>query len=175
MLIFDTETTGLTKPNGTPLTDQPYIIELGVIRLDDDTYKELDRYAHLLDPGVPIDEELHKKITGLTNADLKGQPMFYEVVYELAEFFRGEDRCFCHNAEFDFSLLRYELQRIQMEYHFPWPSNQFCTAEWTTARWGKRMRMIELYEKAMGKPLAQTHRAIDDAAALAEIVRELRL
>jgi hypothetical protein len=33
--------------------------------------------------------------------------------------------------------------------------------------------MTELYEKALGHPLAQTHRALDDVHALVEIVRAL--
>jgi len=31
--------------------------------------------------------------------------------------------------------------------------------------------MLELYEAVLGKPLAQTHRALDDVKALVEIIQ----
>jgi hypothetical protein len=35
---------------------------------------------------------------------------------------------------------------------------------------GKRPRLVELYERIIGRPLMQTHRALDDAMAVYEIL-----
>jgi hypothetical protein len=37
---------------------------------------------------------------------------------------------------------------------------------------GKRPRLINLYEYVMGRPLAQTHRALDDAMAVFEVLQK---
>ena len=37
------------------------------------------------------------------------------------------------------------------------------------------MKMTELYQHALNKPLPQTHRALDDVMALVEIVQALEL
>ena len=175
MIIFDTETTGLLKPEIANLDAQPHIIEVAMVRLDEVNYEEVERFETLLDPGVPIDEELHKKITGLTNADLAGKPTFFEVYRQLADFCLGEWSIVAHNYPFDRGMLEVELRRINAVCAFPWPPNGICTVERTMHIKSRRMRLSELYELKLGKPLAQTHRAMGDALALAEVVREMRL
>ncbi len=41
-----------------------------------------------------------------------------------------------------------------------------------TPQFGHRPKMTELYENVMGKPLLQTHRALDDVRALYECTKE---
>ena len=42
MIVFDLETTGLPKAEGSDLNIQPKMIEFGAINVDDD-FKEVDR------------------------------------------------------------------------------------------------------------------------------------
>ena len=41
MIVFDLETTGLPKAEGSDLDIQPKIIEFGAIKIDDDEFKEV--------------------------------------------------------------------------------------------------------------------------------------
>jgi DNA polymerase III subunit epsilon len=175
MIILDTETTDLLKPEGADLSTQPHIIEIAMVQLHHSSYKIVDEYQALLDPGVPLDEETHKKITGLTNADLAGKPNFLELVDEIAEFCRGQEVLIAHNLAFDRGVLVAELKRIGREFSFPYPPKQICTVDSTRHLRGHRLKLTELYELKIGKKLKQTHRAMDDVLALAAIVKEMKL
>lgn len=174
MIVFDLETTGLLFPPETDLKDQPHIIEIGVVYLDE-KYREVNAVSQLVKPAIPIDEQLHKKITGLTNADLADQPSFADLLPGLCDLFVGQDKLFAHNAPFDMGVLVCELRRLNAEYAFPYPPAQVCTAELSAAKFGRRYHLTDLYKKITGKELKQNHRAVDDARALAAIVRKLKL
>jgi hypothetical protein len=45
-----------------------------------------------------------------------------------------------------------------------------CTIAEYRHLFGKRMKLLDLYERILGKPLAQTHRANEDAMAVWEIL-----
>jgi len=174
MLLFDTETTGFLKPDIADLTGQPHIIEIAMIKVDA-KYKITDQYEALLKPGAPLDEELHKRITGLTNADLADKPTFIELVDELAAFVLGEEKIVAHNAAFDMGMLVVELRRIGREFVFPYPPVQICTVERTKHIKGHRLKLVDLYELKLKKKLKQEHRAMSDVMALYEIVKEMKL
>lgn len=172
-LVYDTETTGLLKPGIADLASQPKIIEFALVELDED-YNEVGEWSWLIHPGESITPEI-TKITGLTDADLIGKPSFIQVLPEIEEAFMGAHRLMAHNLPFDMGMLTNELKRIGREFAFPYPPNQLCTVQLASELiFGRRARMTELYEKTMGKPLAQTHRALDDVKALVEIVRAQR-
>lgn len=171
--MYDTETTGLRKPANSDLNLQPKIIEFAVAELNDD-YDVVGEHVWLINPEQSITPEI-TKITGLTDEDLHDKPTFIQVLPEIESVFLGVNRIIAHNLPFDMDLLIYELRRIGREFAFPYPPNQMCTVQQASELiFGRRARMIELYEKAMGKPLAQTHRALDDVRALVEIVRHYR-
>lgn len=172
-LIYDTETTGLLKPGIADLASQPKIIEFAVIELDDE-YNEVAAHSWLINPGEPISEVI-TKITGLKDEDLFDKPSFIQALPEIEEVFTGVHRLMAHNLPFDMGMLTNELRRVGREYAFPYPPNQLCTVQLASELiFGRRAKMTELYETVMGKPLAQTHRALDDVRALVEIVRAQR-
>lgn len=166
VIIFDTETTGLLLPSAAPLDKQPRIIELGAVRVSE--HAVLGELSQLLNPEIEISAEI-TKITGITNEDLVGKPTFREFLPQLVDFFVGADMLICHNAPFDSGMLRNELKRAGIE-DFPWPKEIVCTAQEYTATMGKRPTLKALYEKVIGVPLAQTHRALDDAMAVYEVL-----
>jgi DNA polymerase III subunit epsilon len=165
-LIFDTETTGLLLPSDAALDSQPRIIEIGLIRI---AGKKRAEFSWLINPGIPITEEI-TKITGLRDADVAGAPTFSEVVGELVEAFLGAEQLVAHNLPFDRGMLVTELRRLGREHAFPYPPRQLCTVAAFEHVKGRRMRLTELYEHALKRPLAQTHRALDDARALEEVL-----
>lgn len=166
-LIFDTETTGLLLPRTADLKSQPKIIEVGIIEIANGKIK--GEHTWLIYPGEQITEEI-TKITGLKNDDLVGKPIFADILPELEAVFLGADGLVCHNAPFDVGMLVTELRRLGREFQFPYPPRQLCTVSAYAFLKGHNLKLTDLYKHVMGKELKQTHRALDDARALAEIV-----
>lgn len=174
MIVFDTETTGLAKPAATPLSQQPEIIELGVIRLDDDSLAETDHFTTLVRPkGFPLPPKI-TEITGLTDSDLAGQKPFSAHYAKLADFFVGERVMVGHNLGFDVQMLTFELTRLGFMHRFPWPITHHCTVELTKHKFLKWPKQDDLYSYYMGRPPAGAHRALNDVRNLAECLRHMR-
>ena len=173
MVIWDTETTGLLKPDLVQLHEQPQIIEFAAIKLDDITLEEVERFQVLVNPGCRLPEEIIK-ITGITDALLKDEQPFASSYHDLCNFFLGEQTMVAHNLSFDHGMLRNELKRIGKDYAFPWPPRQVCTVEASYYLNNKRMRLCDLYQHVTGSPMKEAHRAMVDVEALVECVRWLR-
>lgn len=172
-LVYDNETTGLLKPQVSDLSEQPKIIEFAVVCIDQ-SYDRISEHSWMIHPGEEI-TPLITKITGITNDDLRGKPRFIEVLPEIEAAFLGKHRVMAHNLPFDWGMLTNELKRIGREFAFPYPPEQQCTVQLgSDLIYGRRAKMTELYEDTMGKPLAQTHRALDDVNALVEIISARR-
>ena len=78
IVCFDTETTGLIKPNVVELEKQPEIIELYMAKLifrSDGVIEQIDGIDTFLTPKGPISEEI-TRITGITPLMVKGAPTF---------------------------------------------------------------------------------------------------
>lgn len=165
-IVFDTETTGLLKPKTAPLEQQPKIIELAFIMVDN-SGAILSEHEWLIHPGEEVTAEI-TKITGIKNEDLEGKPRFAEVVSEIAEAFKGADVLIAHNAPFDVGMLTNDLARLPEPFEFPWPKQTVCSVQEFYHELGRRMKLTELYKRKTGKDLAQTHRALDDVKALHE-------
>lgn len=163
-LVFDTETTGFLLPSTAELKDQPHIIEIGLIVAE--TRKE---HSWLINPGQPLTDEI-TKITGLTDDDLRGKPSFIEVLPEVIEVFLGTNELIAHNLPFDLGMLLIELRRCGKETAFPFPPEQLCTVSAYGHLKGHNMKLIDFYKHVMGCELKQTHRALDDARALLDIL-----
>lgn len=172
LLVFDTETTGLLLHPNAPLSKQPKIIEFGGILLQNG--EVVEEISLLIDPQESLSEEI-VKITGITDDDLRGQPLFSQHVPFLKRLF---DRCggvAAHNLPFDKAMLMNELKRCNAADDFPWPPREMCTVGIFKEQWGRNPKLTELYADVIGKPLAQTHRALGDVKALVEIIQEEEL
>lgn len=172
-LCFDTETTGLPLHSAAPLAKQPKCIELAGVMLSRDDGRVLGEWTQLFDPGEPLTAEI-TKITGLHDADLVGQPKFADVLPELRRLFGRASLMIAHNLPFDRAIVGFELARCDVE-DFPWPADGICTVGASRAEWGRNPKLSELYARVIGRELVQTHRALGDTHALAEVARELRL
>jgi len=172
IIVYDTETTGLTLHPDAPVTKQPKCIEFGGVLLDRNG-RVVEEASILINPGEQLSAEI-TKITGITDADLVDAPPFAEVLPQLRRLFAEADTVMAHNLPFDKAILRGELARLNV-YDFIWPKRELCTVGLYKDQWGRNPRLIELYESVMGKPLAQTHRALDDVHALVEIIQKEEL
>ena len=166
MLGFDTETTGLLRPEATELWLQPFITEIYIAKMDSD-FNIIDEFNQLIKPPVPVSEEI-TKITGITNEMLADQPSFIEVYDDLCDFVRGEKTIFAHNCTFDIDMLKNELARHNLVTKFPWPMNQICTVESSMPLQNKRLTLTKLYKIATGKDMVDAHRAKNDVVQMIE-------
>lgn len=165
-LAFDFETSGLLLHPKAKLDQQPRAIEIGAV-LFNDAGETLEEFEQIVDPCRQIDAVI-TKITGLTNEDLAGKPKFSTIIPDLAALFSKADVLIAHNLPFDSGILEVELAHAGQA-DFPWPKLNLCTAQSWQEQWGRRPKLLELYEYVVGRPLAQTHRALDDVRALVEI------
>jgi DNA polymerase III epsilon subunit-like protein len=171
LVIWDTETTGLVKHPDAPLAKQPRLIEFGGIAmsLKDGTVKK--RFKKLVHPGEVLSDEI-TRITGITNEDLEDQPRFPQAWPSILAFLGKATITLAHNEPFDRAVIDYELARIGKKHEWP---QTFCTIGLYRERWGRDMKLTELYESVMGKALDQKHRALSDVEALVEIVQAEKL
>lgn len=171
-IIFDTETTGLPLPSVIDASKQPSVIELGAIRCDEQG-EVVSHFSQLVNPGFPISEEI-TNITGITNEDLADQPPMADVIGKFAEFAEGATDWIAHNADFDHSMILWELDRLRGtpgKHKVPdifAEADIICTVGEYYHIYGRRLRLIELYQEMTGKEYPQTHRALDDCRALHE-------
>lgn len=165
-LIFDTETTGLMLPSSAPIEKQPRIIEFGGVVVEGGSV--VSKVNWLVNPEEEISAEI-TKITGIKNEDLVDKPTFKELLPLLREVFGDCDMTVCHNAPFDLGMMKTELELCGCT-DFPFPADAVCTAQEYTPLFGRRPTLKVLYERVMGVPLAQTHRASDDAMAVVEVL-----
>jgi DNA polymerase III epsilon subunit family exonuclease len=168
-IIFDLETTGLTLPSVAEPKKQPRILEIGAIRCGTERYNVLGIFSHLVNPEIPVDEKI-TKITGIKNEDILNKPTLIEIIPQFQEFLVGADLMLAHNAQFDVSVLRYELKRIEREnFHIP---PLIDTSQEYASRIGFLPHLVTLYEFILGEPLKQAHRALDDCQALLDVLKK---
>jgi DNA polymerase-3 subunit epsilon len=175
MILYDCEADGLLKASAIPLEQQPRILEIGLLIVDDSKKKMpvMAEWNTFVNPGRPVPDEV-VKITGITDAMVKGAPTFAALYGSLVQLFLGQKAIVAHNLPYDRGVLAGELQRIGKLTQFPWPPNHICTCETTEHLEGKYLKQEVLYERVTGRPAQQTHRALDDVKQLYEIVRWCR-
>jgi DNA polymerase III epsilon subunit-like protein len=170
MIVFDLETTGLPKAEGSDLDLQPRIIEFGAIRFTDGNFEEYDRLEFMCNPGHDLDPKI-SKITGIKDEDLKEKKPFIYHYKDLCNFFLGETSMAAHNLPFDRKILRFELERIDKLTKFPWPMNHICSVEVGQSVWGKMRKLSEIYKEITGKEHKGAHRSLVDVEATVEILK----
>ncbi len=173
MIIFDTETTDLVKPSLGNLDNQPKIIELYAMKVDDETLEKTDELEELINPREQITDEI-AGITGITNDMVVDKPPFVKVAKSIAEFWLGEKADCGHNIAFDLSMLRVELTRLGLEYSFPWAMTHFCTVELSEHYLGRRLKLIDLHEHLLGERFESAHRARADVEATHRVLKEIK-
>jgi DNA polymerase III epsilon subunit-like protein len=166
--IFDTETTGIPKHPTAKMGIQPKVIEFGGLIVDDKGVV-LQELELLFNPEEPL-EEVITKITGLKDEDLIDQPTFPVLVDQLKAFFKQADVVIAHNLPFDTTMIDLEMKRHNLG-EFPWPRIKLCTVQELAEEWGRRPKLLEVYESLEGKKLDQKHRALDDVYALLTVCR----
>lgn len=171
MIILDCEGDGVMQNALLPDLQQPYMAELGAIKLDRKTGKVLGTYHTMVKPPRDFTEQF-TKITSITNADVANAPSFAGILPAFTDFVLGERELVAHNLTYDAGVIEVELRRIGMARRFPWPPVHLCTMEATQHLTGKALSLTALYERMVGPvPEVQTHRAMRDTEWLLAIVK----
>ena len=173
IVALDFESTGLLKADTDDPTQQPGIVEIGVVkRISNTSNIEWFNFQKLIDPETHFEDEA-QKISGITAAETYGKPNFREVFMDFAQFVLGADYLFTFNGSgFDIPLLQFNLRRYGLETRFPWPPIQYdimkCAFNVTNMQGktgNKYPKLIELYTSFFGEEFTNQHRALEDAQA----------
>ena len=159
VIVLDTETTGLDS-------SRERIIELAMLRVDVDNATGLpvgavQVYDGLEDPGKPIPAEV-VALTGITDADVKGQQIDAARVAELLD---GVDLVVAHNAGFDRPFAEARFARFAQ---LTWACS-FADIDWKAQ--GQSSAKLESLAQAKGW-FYDAHRAEMDCHALLAVLAQ---
>ena len=158
-VAFDLETTGFN-----PNSDR--IIEIGAVKIENG--RETANFSAFVNPGCPIPFRI-EKLTGISDAMVADAD---DISVVLPEFLKFCDGCalIAHNAEFDESFILANAARLGLSV----PETVIDTV--TMSRFlVKEIGRFKLNNvaKALGVPLKNHHRAVDDAVCCGEIFLKL--
>lgn len=139
-------------------------MSIAALALSDDGNVEKSLNS-LLNPGVdPGPTHVH----GLTAEMLEGQPMFGDILADLAELLRGRTLV-AHNVGFDYAFLAAEAELVAAELPV---ETVMCTVELARRlELGTENLRLETLARHWGITQMKPHDALDDAMVLAQILK----
>ena len=155
-VVFDIETTGLSKENES-------ITEIGAVKVQDG--KIIDRFSTFVNPERPIPSEI-TKLTGITDEMVADAPVITEILPKFLEFCR-DAVLVAHNANFDTGFIRLNAERkcgIEVK------NTILDTLELSRALLPDlKKHKLNIICEHLGVSLEGHHRAVNDAEATAEV------
>ena len=152
LVFVDIETNGLNHIRGR-------VIEVAAIRVEDG--QVVREFQSLIDPGTPLPQFI-TNLTGITERDLSGAPLFMAIADELHDLLSGAIFV-AHNVRFDYSFLKQEFRRIGKSFH----PRQLCTVRLSRALYPtERSHKLQSLITRHNLQVSARHRAYDDAHAL---------
>jgi len=112
--LLDTETTGISGKRDE-------IIDIAILKIQNGQI--IDQYESLVQPRAQISNFI-ENYTGITNEMVVGAPKFPAIADEVLDFLE-EGVLVAHNVGFDFSFLRYEFDRVNIDFQTP----RLCTVQ----------------------------------------------
>lgn len=180
-LYFDTETTGFPKASGSPLTEQPHIVQLAAILVDDERGEVASLSVIIKPDGWEIDpgaQEVHGISAEM--AESFGVPISTAMLM-FSHLTRRADQCVAHNYAFDIKLITYEFERLKAPIVIN-ERERFCTMEATTNlcklpgrypgkfKWPK---LIEAHQHFFNEGFDGAHDALVDVRACHRVHQHL--
>jgi DNA polymerase III epsilon subunit family exonuclease len=125
VLIFDTETSGLSK--------QDRICEISIVVAKG--LRVIRRFDAFINPGVPI-EESAAEVHGITDEQVRDAPTWDAVADQILPLFQLDVPWISHNLAFDLRFLSYEWPKSE------WPRGipTLCTHQYSKKHPTTRMR-----------------------------------
>ncbi|MGL5347785.1 MAG: PolC-type DNA polymerase III [Peptostreptococcaceae bacterium] len=154
-IVFDIETTGFSNTNDK-------ITEIGAVKIEN--FKVVETFSELINPQRDISYKI-QELTGITNDMVKDKPTIEEVLPRFIEFI-GNSVLVAHNADFDMGFIKEKCRQQNIEF------TNISVDTLTLARIllpDLKRHRLNVVAKALGVPLLNHHRAVDDAQATALI------
>lgn len=159
--VIDLETTGFSPASGDR------IIEIGIVFLDENL-EEIGTFQSLVNPGRPVSGAVH----GITDEALEGQPTFAEVLAPFLESLRRTSCLVAHHIEFEKRFLTAELGSLNRR--LPDSLSELCTRRAArTLGVGSNQKLGTLVRELGIRTAGPSHRALPDALATADVLRQL--
>ena len=157
-VALDLETTGLDAKKDK-------IIEIGAVKFQGD--RILDTFQTFVQPNRPISLRI-RQITGIGDEDVANAPQLEQIIPELLAFVDSDVAALvAHNASFDVGF----LLAAGVDFHRP-AQDTFELA--TILLSGRPSYNLGQLCKAEGIVLESAHRALDDAAATAQLFMRIQ-
>lgn len=160
LAIVDVETTGTSAVYGR-------IIEIAVIRVEEGKIKRT--LSTLVNPERFIPYSI-ESLTGISNADVEGAPLFSDIA---AEVFRLLDGAIfvAHNARFDYGFVKNEFRRLGRSFN----ARCLCTVKLSRRLFPRyRNHSLSSVIDRYGIVCESRHRAMGDAKATYEFLEIAR-
>jgi len=162
-VIFDTETTGLNPLLGDR------IVEIAAVKVINGEVLE-PSFHSLMNPGRMISPEA-AKVNGITQEMLQDAPTASVVIPQFLEFV-GSDILVAHNAEFDMTFLKNEMELLGMD------SSRLPTYMCTLTMAREKLPHLDRHNldvlmQHFGVSIENRHRALDDVLATVKIFLEM--
>ncbi|MFV0400088.1 MAG: PolC-type DNA polymerase III [Oscillospiraceae bacterium] len=158
-IVFDTETTGLSA-------SQERLTEIGAVKLRGGEI--IDTFETFVDPEKTIPADV-VKLTGITDAMVKGAPSEKEALTAFYAFCEEEDAVLvAHNASFDMAFLEAAASRSGLPMGFTSIDTVAISRSLHKDISNHKLNTVAKY---LGLPDFNHHRASDDARTLAEIFK----
>lgn len=180
IVVYDTETTGLFDKALDPLhVDQPWILQLGVVVLQD--WDITERLNTIVCPAADaLFHEAAVALHGITPevALAQGKPTI-DVLHTFRMMCKDAELVCSYNHAFDKRIVQTTALRTAPEdfaKHPLWGSETFehCIMLQTQEHFGGgRMKLKQAYRRIFNKPLLDAHDAFADTIAAVEVFRHL--
>ncbi|SIQ09176.1 PolC-type DNA polymerase III [Halanaerobium kushneri] len=159
-IVFDLETTGLNP-------SQHEIIEIGAVKIKNG--KKIDEFKSFINPGVKIPAKI-TEITGINSSMIADAPDLKTVINQFVDFVES-GVLVAHNADFDYGFIRTALESLEIKKDDYTVLDTLGLSR-ALVKDSKNHKLNTL-AKYFGVDLENHHRALDDAAATAEILSHL--
>ncbi len=158
-VVFDLETTGFN-----PAMNK--IIEIGGVKVVNGVITE--RFSSFVNPQIPIPYEI-EDLTGINDGMVMEAKTIEEILPEFMEFCQNAVMV-AHNADFDMSFIKHNLRLQGIKKSFTIIDTVALARNLLS---GLSRFKLDTVAKALGVPLKNHHRAVDDAECTAEIFIKL--
>ncbi len=168
IVVLDTETTGLYPGLGNR------VVEIGAVRLEN--LQPVAEFDQLINPERKMEPKA-SSVSGITDADLIGQPTFADIAADLADFLEGA-LIVAHNAAFDAGFLGMEyfianqadlIGSRQPVLPNPW----LCTLLLARRHFYFGRNNLGHIARKLGVRMGKAHRALNDVYMTAEIFKRM--
>ncbi len=158
-VVFDLETTGFN-----PVMNK--IIEIGGVKVVNGVITE--RFSSFVNPQIPIPYEI-EDLTGINDGMVMEAKTIEKILPEFMEFCQNAVMV-AHNADFDMSFIKHNLRLQGIKKSFTVIDTVALARNLLS---GLSRVKLDTVAKALGVPLKNHHRAVDDAECTAEIFIKL--